>query len=63
MLARQGHSLQASSWKQLTSNMDGIATAVSDEDTDYVCKLSHKHQATVKTFKGKVQVWHVLPVP
>lgn len=52
----KGISLQVAAWKELTANIDDIATAVSDADTDYACKLSQKHQATVKMFKGKTQV-------
>ena len=43
-------------WKELTANIEDIATAVSDANTAYACKLSQKHQATVKMFKGKTQV-------
>lgn len=56
----KGVSLQVPHWRVLTANVDNIATAVLDEDTNYVCKLSQKHQATVKMFKGKVQVRHWL---
>lgn len=52
----KGVSLQVAAWQELTANMDDIATAVSNADTDYACKLSQKHQATVKMFKGKTQV-------
>lgn len=52
----KGVSLQVPHWRVLTADVDNIATAVLDEDTNYVCKLSQKHQATVKMFKGKVQV-------
>lgn len=55
----KGISLQVAAWKELTANIDDIATAVSDADTDYACKLSQKHQATVKMFKGKTQVRNV----
>lgn len=56
LCAGKGVSLQVAAWQELTANMDDIATAVSNADTDYACKLSQKHQATVKMFKGKTQV-------
>ena len=59
----KGVSLQVPHWRELTADIDNFATAVSDEDTDYVCKLSQKHQATVKMFKGKIQVRHWLGGP
>ena len=56
--AGKGVSLPVPSWKDLTAHIDDIATAVSNGDTEYVCKLSKTKQATVKMFKGKTQVRH-----
>lgn len=52
----KGISLQVPLWNDLTANLDAIATAISDEDTDYVCKLTKNRQVSVKQFKGKLQV-------
>ncbi|KAL0050327.1 hypothetical protein WJX82_009110 [Trebouxia sp. C0006] len=52
----KGVSLQVIMWNELTANLDAIATAISDEDTDYTCKLPKNRQVSVKQFKGKLQV-------
>lgn len=52
----KGISLQVPLWNELTANLDAIATAISDEDTDYTCKLTKNRQVSVKQFKGKLQV-------
>ncbi|DBA81025.1 TPA: hypothetical protein ACH3X2_007230 [Trebouxia sp. C0005] len=52
----KGISLQVPLWNELTANLDAIATAISDEDTDFTCKLTRNRQVSVKQFKGKLQV-------
>lgn len=52
----KGISLQVPLWDELTAHLDAIATAISDKDTDYTCKLAKNHQVSVKQFKGKLQV-------
>ena len=56
LCAGKGISLPVPSWNDLTARIDDIAMAVSNEDTEYACKLSNTKQATVKMFKGKTQV-------
>ncbi len=56
----KGISLQIPLWNDLTANLDAIATALSDEDTDFVCPLGKNRQVSVKQFKGKLQV--IVPV-
>lgn len=56
----KGVSLQVIMWNELTANLDAIATAISDEDTDYTCKLPKNRQVSVKQFKGKLQVSRLL---
>ncbi|KAA6421203.1 MAG: transcriptional coactivator p15 [Trebouxia sp. A1-2] len=55
----KGISLQVPLWNELTANLDAIATAISDEDTDFTCKLTRNRQVSVKQFKGKLQ-WNRL---
>ena len=52
----KGISLQLPQWNELAAHLDAIATAISDEDTDYICKLSQNRHLSVKHFKGKIQV-------
>ncbi len=56
----KGISLQVPMWNELTASLDAIATAISDEDTDYTCKLTKNRQVSVKQFKGKLQVSSLL---
>ena len=56
----KGISLQVPMWNELTASLDAIATAISDEDTDYTCNLTKNRQVSVKQFKGKLQVSSLL---
>ena len=56
----KGISLQVPLWDELTAHLDAIATAISDKDTDYTCKLAKNRQVSVKQFKGKLQVSRLL---
>ena len=49
-------SLQVAQWHDLIASADGVAAAIEDANTDYICKLSQNKQLSLKQYKGKLQV-------
>ena len=52
----KGISLQVAQWHDLIASADGVAAAIEDANTDYICKLSQNKQLSLKQYKGKLQV-------